>query len=142
MDPIFANVCPWHSSAKGRTGGDFPKPRASVMNEDRHPEEFERHDVPLQHHGWDEDNYLYAQQQLRDQQAALEREISRQELAVAREANELARTCSYAASDAAAAARSQARTARAALVIAVLALAVSIMTPGKIGAYLSYWLSQ
>ena len=28
MDPIFANVCPWHSRAKRLTGGDFPKPKA------------------------------------------------------------------------------------------------------------------
>jgi hypothetical protein len=115
------------------------------MNENRRPEGFEqsdRHDVPLQHDGWDEDYHLYAQQRLRDQQAALEREIRRQELAVAHEANELARSCSYAASDAAAAARSQARTAWAALVIATIALAVSIIRPEKIMAYLANWLSQ
>jgi len=146
MDLIFANVYPWHSRANA-PAEIFQKQasRASNMNEGRHPDEFEqfeRYDVPIQHHDWDEDKHLYAQQRLRDQQAALEREIRRQELAVAREANELARICSYAASDAAAAARSQARTARAALVIAVIALAISIVTPERTAAYLSYWLSQ
>lgn len=115
------------------------------MSENRHPEEFEqfdRQDIPLQHDGRDASNHFYAQQWLRDQQAALEREIRRQELAVAREANELARSCSYTASDAAASVRSQARTAWAALVIATIALVVSIIRPEKIIASLSFWLSQ
>jgi len=115
------------------------------VNADQHRDEFEQfdqYDAPIQHDAWDEDNYRYAQRQLRIQQAAVERDIGRQQLAVAHEANELARSCSYAASDAAAAARSQARTARAALIVAIIALVISIIRPEKIADYVSYWISQ
>lgn len=102
-------------------------------------EEFEQlgqHNVLVQHEAWDLERHRHAQEWLKEQKAALEREIGRQQLAVALDANEIARSAAYAASDAAAETRSHARTARAALIIAVIALLVSIITPERIAAYL------